>query len=159
MASVDAYIKIDGVTGESTAKGHEKEVELLSWSWGVSNSSHGTGSGSGQGKAVGQDFSFSHHYDKASPVLQKKCIDGEHFKEVNVYARKSGGKPEDFWKVTMKQVFVTSVQHGGGSGGEITESVTMSYGSINFMYKPQKPDGTLDAEVLMGWDLKTGVTT
>ena len=35
MAAVDFFLKIDGIEGESTQKGHEKEIEIQSWSFGV----------------------------------------------------------------------------------------------------------------------------
>jgi type VI secretion system secreted protein Hcp len=78
-----------------------------------------------------------------------------HFKEVVMTARKAGEGQKDFLKVTMKEVFITSVQPSGSSGGDIAESVSMSYGSIDFSYKPQDAKGTLGGEVKFGWDTKT----
>ena len=34
MASVDYYLKIDGIEGEAEDSKHAKEIELMSWSWG-----------------------------------------------------------------------------------------------------------------------------
>jgi type VI secretion system secreted protein Hcp len=159
MANVDAHIKFDGVEGESTHADHKGEIELLSWAWGVSNQSMTAGGGSGTGKAVGGDLSFTHRYDKASPVLAKKCVQGMHFKEVTITARKSGEGQKDFWKCKMTEVFITSLSLGGGQGGEITENVGMSYGSIDFSYKPQDDKGVLGGEVKFGWNTKTTVVT
>lgn len=153
--SIDTHIKFDGVEGESTHKDHKGEVAILSWTWGVSNASQGAGGGSGKGKASPGDFHFTHQYDKASPVLAKKCAQGVHFKEVVMTARKSGEGQKDFLKVTMKEVFITSVQPGGASEGDILESVSMSYGSIDFSYKAQDEKGGLTGEVKFGWNIKT----
>jgi len=157
--ATDTHIKFDGVEGESTHRDHKGEVEILSWSWAVSNSSHGAGGGSGKGKANPGDFSFTHIYDKASPVLAKKCAQGVHFKEVVVTARKSGEGQKDFLKVTMKEVFITSVQPSGHTEGDIMESVSMSYGNIDFAYKPQDEKGGLGGEVKFGWNTKTTAVT
>jgi type VI secretion system secreted protein Hcp len=153
--AIDTHIKFDGVDGEATHKDHKGEVEVLSWSWGVSNASNVSGGGSGKGKANPGDFSLVHLYDKASPILAKKCAQGAHFPTVTLTARKAGEGQKDFLKVTMKEVLITAVQPAGSSGGDISESVTMSYGSIDFAYKPQDEKGGLGGEVKFGWNVKT----
>jgi type VI secretion system secreted protein Hcp len=153
--AIDTHLKFDGVEGESTHKDHKGEIEVLSWTWGVSNASMSAGGGSGKGKADAGDIHFVHRYDKASPILAKKCAQGAHFKEVVLTARKAGEGQKDFFKVTMKEVFITSVQPSGSSGGDISESVSMSYGSIDFSYKPQDEKGGLGGEVKFGWNVKT----
>ena len=154
--AIDTHIKFDGVEGESTHKDHKGEVNLLSWNWGVSNASGvQSGGGSGQGKAQPADFHITHLYDKASPVLAKMCASGKHFPTVVLTARKAGEGQKDFLKVTMKEVFITSVSPGGSSGGDILESVSMSYGSIDFSYKAQDAKGALGGEVKFGWNVKS----
>ena len=153
--AIDTHIKFDGVEGESTHTDHKGEVQVLSWSWGVSNASHGAGGGSGKGKATPGDLHLMHLYDKASPVLAKKCAQGVHFPTVVITSRKSGEGQKDFLKITMKEVFITSVQPAGSSGGDIAESVSMSYGSVEFAYKPQDEKGGLGGEVKFAWDTKT----
>ena len=34
------------------------------------------------------------------------------------------------------------------------ESVSLSYAKVKLEYRPQKPDGSLDAPITAGWDLK-----
>ena len=156
--TIDCHIKFDGVTGEATHKDHKGEIEVLSWSWGASNASGLAGGGSGMGKGSASDFNFMHKYDKASPVLAKQCASGKHFPTVVMTARKSGEGQQDFFKVSMKEVFITSVQPSGSSGGEIMESVSMSYKDIEFSYKPQDAKGSLGGEVKFGWNLATTET-
>lgn len=151
--AIDTHIKFDGVAGESSHKDHKGEIEVLSWSWNVSNASSGErAGGSGKGKAQPGDFSFMHIYDKASPVLAKNCASGKHFATVVLTARKAGEGQKDFLKVTMKEVFVTSLAPSGGSEGDILESVSASYKDIEFAYKPQDDKGGLGGEVKFGWN-------
>jgi len=151
--AIDTHIKFDGVEGESSHKDHKGEIEVLSWSWNVSNASGGgRAGGSGKGKAEPGDFSFMHVYDKASPVLAKNCASGKHFATVVLTARKAGEGQKDFLKVTMKEVFVTSLAPSGGSEGDIVESVSASYKDIEFAYKPQDDKGGLGGEVKFGWN-------
>ncbi len=155
--ATDTHIKFDGVDGESTHDDHKGEIEILSWSWGVSNVNTGatSGGGSGKGKATPGDLHFTHNYDKASPVLAKKCAQGVHFPTVVLTARKSGEGQKDFFKVTMKEVFITSVQASGHSAGDINESVSMSYAEVEFAYKAQDASGKLGGDVKFGWNVKT----
>src|SRR5512138_1737544 len=153
--AIDNHIKFDGVEGESIHKDHKGEIEVLSWTWGVSNANLGSGTGSGKGKANASDLHFTHLYDKASPILAKKCAEGKHFPTVVMTARKSGEGQKDFLKITMKEVFITSVQPSGGGHGDIMESVSMSYQKIDFAYKPQDEKGALGGEVKFGWNTKT----
>lgn len=157
--AIDTHIKFDGVEGEATHVDHKGEVEVLSWSWGVSNHGSSSGGGSGKGKAEPGEFTFMHLYDKASPVLAKKCTQGVHFPTVTVTSRKAGDKQQDFLKITLKEVFISSVSPSGSSGGDIAESVSMSYGSIDFEYKPQDAKGGLGGAVKYGWNVKTTVVT
>ena len=158
--AIDTHIKFDGVEGESIHKDHKGEIDVLSWSWGVSNASGvGSGTGSGRGKATAQDLHFNHYYDKASPVLAKQCASGKHFKEVVITSRKAGEGQKDFMKITMKEVFISSVSNSGGSDGGIMESVSMSYASVDFSYKAQDEKGTMGGEVKFGWNTKTTVIT
>lgn len=155
----DTHIKFDGVDGEATHADHKGEIEILSWTWGVSNVSHTAGGGSGKGKAEPGVFQFTHNYDKASPVIAKKCAQGVHFKDVVLTARKSGEGQKDFLKVTMKEVFITSVKPTGVREGDIVEVVDMSYASIDFSYKAQDDKGTLGGDVKFGWNVKTTTIT
>lgn len=156
--ATDSHIKFDGVDGESSHKDHKGEIELLSWSWGTSQSSALSGGGSGKGKAEPHDFSFTHLYDKASPVLAKQCVAGKHFPTLTLTSRKAGEGQKDFLKVTMKEVIITSVQPAGSQGGEIVESVTCSYKDVEFAYKPQDDKGGLGGEVKFGWNVASTET-
>ncbi len=152
--SIDCNLKLDGVSGESESADHKGEIEVFSWQWDVSQVSSGSGGGTGTGKAVPGAFTFSHKYDKASPILAQKCAKGEHFKDAVVTVRKAGGSQQDFLKVTMKTAFVTAVAPNATSGGDITETVHMTYDDIEFAYKPQDEKGGLGGEVKFGWNPK-----
>jgi type VI secretion system secreted protein Hcp len=71
----DAFLKIDGINGESRGG----EIRLESFSWGVSNSSSTATSGSGAsaGKASFQDFSFAAVVGKQSPQLFEAAAEGK----------------------------------------------------------------------------------
>jgi type VI secretion system secreted protein Hcp len=152
--SLDTHIKFDGVEGESAHTDHKGEIELVAWSWGLSNPKSMSGGGMGQGKPVPQDINLQYLYNKASPVLAKKCAQGVHFKEATLTARKSGEGQKDFLIIKMKEVYITSVQHSASAGGEMMESATITAGHLEYEYKIQDEKGGTGKGVKFGWDIK-----
>ena len=65
------------------------------------------------------------------------------------------GDDLDFFNVTLKEVFITSVSNSASAEGDMLEAVSMSYRSIDFSYKAQDAKGGLTGEVKFGWDVKT----
>ena len=158
--AIDTHIKFDGIDGESTHKDHKGEIDVLSWSWGLTHPSNlSTGSGAGVSKAVPGEFLIVHTYDKASPVLAKAAASGKHIKTAVLMARKSGEGQKDFLKVTMKEVFISSVRASASDEGGIAEEVAMSYASIDFSYAPSTSKGALGTPVTFDWNIKTGQVT
>lgn len=155
--SVDMFLKIDDIEGESVDSKHSKEIDILSWSWGMSQSgtTH-SGPGAGAGKVNVQDLSFTHYVDKASANLMKLCCNGEHFKEATLVVRKAGGTPLEYMIIAMEEGIISSVSTGG-SGGEdrITENVTLNFSKFKTEYVPQMKDGSGDASVIVGWNIAT----
>jgi len=45
----------------------------------------------------------------------------------------------------MNDVIITAVAHGGTTAQPASETVTLAFAKVDFEYKPQKPDGSLDA--------------
>src|SRR4051812_17680927 len=114
----DAFLKLDGIPGESLDKKHPGEIEILSFSWGVSNSgSFSSGGGGGAGKASFQDFHFVSSLQKSSPKLWLACATGEHIKQAVLTLRKAGGDGFEFYKVTLSDILVSSYNQGGSSQG------------------------------------------
>ena len=155
MAS-DIFAKIGDIKGESLDDKHKDEVEVLSRSWGVSQSgSMAHGGGGGEGKASFNDFNFTHHIDKASPVLLKACATGEHIKEATITVRKAGKGQQEFLIIKMADIIITHVApSAAGDGIPTAESVALQCAKVDLEYKPQKADGSLDAGLHFKYDIK-----
>ena len=162
MAHVDYFLKIPGVEGESTDEAHGGEIEISSWSWGEVNDTtieSGT-SGGGAGRVVMQDFTFTMRMNKATPTLMIYCAGGTHIPgPVVLTTRRAGDKPQEYFFIRMKNVYVSSYQTGGSSGNIVPEDVvSLSFGEIEFGYKPQVSEkGDLGAEIKAGWDVQKNV--
>jgi type VI secretion system secreted protein Hcp len=154
MAS-DIFAKIGDIKGESLDSKHKDEIEVLSISWGVSNAgSMAFGGGGGAGKATFQDLSFVHMVDKATPRLMQSCATGAHIKEATITHRKAGKTPQEYLIVKMNDVIVTGVAHGGSGDTGQSENVSLAFAKVSVEYKPQKPDGSLDAGIFFKYDIK-----
>lgn len=155
MAQVDYFLKIDGVESESTDEKHKGEIDVMSFSWGQVNSgTAGHGAGAGAGKVMPSDFSFVKKMDKGSAVLMISCATGAHFKSAVLTARKAGGGQQEYLKITMQDVMISSYQTGGSAeGGPVPlDQVSMNFSKLEMSYKEQKPDGSLGGEIKQGYD-------
>ena len=150
------FARIGTIKGESRDARHKDEIEVLSWSWGVSQSGTASqGGGGGAGKASFQDFNFTHHVDKASPLLMKACATGEHIRDATITVRKAGKGQQEFLIIKMTDVIVTSVSTSVSAEGDAAlEGVMLAFAKVDLEYRPQRPDGTLDAGLHFRYDLK-----
>ncbi len=155
MATVDYFLKIEGVESESADDKHKGEIELESFSWGETQSgTAGQGSGQGGGKVQPQDFHFVKKLDKASSRLFIACATGEHFKKAVLTARKAGGGQQEYFKITMEDLLVSSYQIGGSAQGDVVpvDQISLNFGKLEMSYKEQKPDGSLGGEAKQKYD-------
>jgi type VI secretion system secreted protein Hcp len=154
--AVDYFLKIDGVPGESADAKHKGEIQLESFSWGETNpGGGGMGGGGGAGKVQMQDLVVTMLVSKASPKLMLACATGKHYKEAVLTVRKAGKSQQEFLIFKFKDVIVTSYQTGGSAQSDLlVEQASLGFSTIQLDYRPQKADGSLDAAVKAGWDLK-----
>jgi type VI secretion system secreted protein Hcp len=156
MAS-DYLLEIDGIKGESSDSKHPGTIEISSFSWGASNpGSFAAGGGGGSGKVTFQDIHFTTSVNKASPLLVKACATGQHIKKAVLFVRKAGQEQQDYYKLNFEDLLVSSYQSGGSEGSHAvpTDQFSLNFAKIEFNYCPQKPDGSLEAPVIMKYDLK-----
>jgi type VI secretion system secreted protein Hcp len=152
--AVDIFMKIDGVPGESTASGHEGEIDLSSFSFGVENPTtigSATG-GAGAGKASFKEFTITKHTDKSSTTFFKNCCSGTHYPNVVITLRKAGGESgssgREFLVYKFETVFTTKIDWSGPGDEGPEEEISFVYGKIEITYTA--PDNTTYDTV---WDV------
>jgi type VI secretion system secreted protein Hcp len=159
MAVVDYFLKIDGIAGESVDSKHKDEIELESFSWGETNvgPAHGGAGGGGAGKVQMQNLNFVMRVNKASPTLMLACATGKHIKQAVLTARKAGKTQLEFLVFKVTDVLVSSYQTGGSAHGDTLpmDQISFDFERIEVEYRSQKPDGSLEAPVKAGWNLKS----
>jgi type VI secretion system secreted protein Hcp len=155
----DAFLKIDGIPGESTDGGHKEWIEILSYNHGISQPVSSTASSAGGAaseRCAHSDFVIVKYLDKASPKLYEACSTGQHIKEVTVELCRAGGDKVKYMEIKMEQCIISSVSPGGnGKEKDLpSEAVSFNYGKIKWTYTQQKrADGSGGGNVTGGWDL------
>ena len=158
-AASDYLLVLEGVLGESDDKKYQVAIDLQTFSLGVSATIGTTaGGGTTAGKATFSDLVVTKKLDKSSPFLFLHCAQGKHIPTATLILRKAGERPLEYFVVKLTDVIITSVQTSGGVGGEIPqEQLSLNYSKIEYIYTPQKLDGSADTPVNAGWDIKANV--
>ena len=155
----DAFVKIDGIDGESTDGKHQNWIEIISFNSGLTQSTSSTASSSGGASAERanfQNFSFTKQLDIASPALAMACADGTHVSEIVVELCRAGTEKVKFMEYKLNNCMISGVTvQGAGSGDLPTETVTVDFGKISWAYTVQKREGGGAAgNMVSGWDLQ-----
>ncbi|MCX5883082.1 MAG: type VI secretion system tube protein Hcp [Deltaproteobacteria bacterium] len=155
--AVDMFLKIDGIKGEAQDAKHKGDIDVLAWSWGATQSAttH-MGGGGGSGKASFQDMHITKYVDSATHNLLKHTSTGKHIKEALLTVRKAGETPLEYIKIKMTDCLISSISTGG-SGGEdrLTENISLNFAEYEFVYTPQKADGSGDSALPFKFNIAT----
>lgn len=170
MPNLDIFLKLDGIDGESTVKGHEKEIAVLSYEQGVDATVIHSGDG-GSTHASTPKFDgvrLRKHVDVASIPLLLACASGQQISEARfAFRRVAGGFA--FYKVTLENVLVTHVVQRAGTGAQypltfdaldtgassdgFMDEVKLDFARIRWEYRAQRPDGSVGSITIGGWDV------
>lgn len=159
----DAYLKFEGgpkLSGESERKGHEGDIEILSFSFGAANSATISGGtkGSAAGKGTVSSFTISKVTDTASPILFQACMKGDHFPKATVTLNKSGGDAHlPYLIFEFAEVYISSLSWSGASGGEDRpmETLGFDFGTVTATYSQQTETGSAGEQIIGKWNVRT----
>ena len=129
-ADVQGFMKFPGLPGESQVRGHEDEIELISYT-----------------QAAGTNACFKaivvKGLDKASPGLALLAVTNQVVTPIVVTLVKSGAPPIDAFTATLENVVVGTVELTEVDGGPLpTERVTLRPRRATLSYRTQNSDGT-----------------
>jgi type VI secretion system secreted protein Hcp len=168
--TLDIFVKLDGIDGESTVLGHENETVVLSYEQSIEHPAPPlAGGGAAAGRPTFSGVRFRKPVDKGSIPLLLACAAGSHIKDAHFTFRRPG-TGLDFYKVTLDEVLVTHIVQRAGVGAQyplsfdtlatgpdsagLLDEVTLSYTRIHWEYQPVGPSGAPAPSVKEGWDLK-----
>ncbi len=160
MAAIDAFLKLDGIAGESLNPTHKGEIDIRSWSWGMTQTSIAhTGTGVTTGKVDVSDLSLVKEVDRATPSLIRAACIGTHVKNGVLTARKAGTTPLDYLRITLTDVIVTldHIAVAESGSGNPTEQVTLNFAAFKVEYTPQLASGAGGATITGAFDIAKNI--
>lgn len=145
------FLKIDGVQGSATVRGHEHDFEVTSYSWEEKNGGPAGTGGANTGRPVMDSFRFSMRSGNGSPALMLLAANGTHLSQAILSCSGSnlnGERIENF-RWTLGDSTIISYQSGltpGQNNSEPMDQVTISFSKIVYEYVP----GMIKVE----WDVR-----
>ena len=143
-----AYMKVDGITGESTDKKHpgkEGWIIIQSLSAPVFRSipEGAKDQQRSRGTTTLGDVVVLRELDRSSVDVQKACANGTFYKTVEIdLCSNVKGTAEPYLKYKLHNVIFTSYSfHGNASGDPLpTEELTMNYTKVEWTYTRLDPE-------------------
>ncbi|MDX2114720.1 MAG: type VI secretion system tube protein Hcp [Planctomycetota bacterium] len=155
----EMYLKLNGIDGDSTAKGYEKQIELSTYSFSVSqasNAPHTSAGSHADNRATFSDFNFGKLLDVASPTLFQYCATGKVIPDATLTLCRPNEKQTVYQVIKFKKLIVSSYAPGGSAGmGTPTESISLRFSEMTMQYTQIKDDGSEGAKPTGGWNLAT----
>ena len=167
---LEIFLKLDGIDGESTVRGHEKEIVVRSYDQSLAATVyHSGGGGSGTGKTTFSPVRFRKDVDAASIPMLLACASGQHIAHAKFTFRRTASAFE-FYKVTLDSVLVTHVAQRAGTGEHyplsfdamnagapddgFLDEVTLEFARIHWEYRSEHPHAGHPAAITGGWDVE-----
>jgi type VI secretion system secreted protein Hcp len=125
--SIDTFMHIDGIFGDSLAAGHVNDIVLTGYSQ--------TFAAKTCSRVVATKF-----IDRASPALISRAANNVFIPSVVISVRKTSGAPVDFFKAVLESVTVERVDVGGESG-RLAEQIVLRPRNIRIEFRPQDASG------------------
>lgn len=157
--SVDMFLKVDGIQGDSTDDRHEKEIDLESFAFALGRGRDGTGAsfGAAAAKARLMTLRVDKVYDASSPKLFRAAATGQHIKSAVLTFRKPGDR-DVFLTYALSDVQVTSYDQGGKDGdardlGSLEEEVGFTAARIHVTEQTVDATGKKSPAVNADWTL------
>jgi type VI secretion system secreted protein Hcp len=172
MIPLEIFLKLDGIDGESSVIGHEKETIVLSYEQGIDRpAAPPMGGGMATGRPNFSGVRLRKFVDVGSIPLLLACASGSHIKDAKFTFRHAGSGFE-FYKISLDDLAVVAIVQRAGVGDQyplsftalnagadssgMLDEVTLAYTKIRWEYVPQKPDGSPGTPIKGGWDIQLG---
>ena len=160
-AEAAAYMKIEGIDGESKDTAHKEWSDLMSFSQTIRLQDDVTispGETRRRGDVILDDLVLVKELDKASPKLAESILQGTIFPKVEIHLTASYG---DAGKVTyftyeLKNVMVTSYSISGTGDDIPMEQFSLNFEEIKVTYTENDSTGKSKGNVEYTWKVEAG---
>ena len=150
---IDAYMKIDGIEGESRDQKHAGWIEVLDYDFCIAQKVSrraSTAGGAGAERADFSEFIITKMLDKSSPLLAQACAEGRHINSIVIELWRAGKVKYMVYQLTNCLISAVSTY----SDGEFPEeNIALNVGQYKIVYTQQsRSTGLALGQVVCGWD-------
>ncbi|MBX3439673.1 MAG: type VI secretion system tube protein Hcp [Planctomycetaceae bacterium] len=161
MANATAFIKFDGIDGQSEEKDHKAWSDLDSFSWGGNRPGGGrTGAARTRGAVDFEDVTFVMELDKSTPKLQEAFSKGKVFSTVKIdeTATYTDEGQTIYLAIELKNVSIThlSMSGSGAVSGPPVVNGSLNYEEIKIKYTEFSKEGAKKGNVEYTWKVEQG---
>jgi type VI secretion system secreted protein Hcp len=151
--TIQMFLQLDGIEGESSDAHHRGEIDITGWAWGLSDSPSATGAGgAGAGKVSIRDIAIQKPMDLASPLLMAFAAEGRHIASGAITNRRTSGG--EFLVVRLSDIAITSVgETAAHEANQVVETLTLAFGKVELDYRPTVVNGSLGPQKTFRWDV------
>lgn len=157
-----AFLKIDGVDGESTSDRYKNWIDIFGFSNGLSNSSSlGIGSSGGRNRGEFEDIVIIKELDKSSPILAFMSASERRIRRVEMdFVTVDPNHLDKYFEIDLENVLITSVSHQmvlRGKESVMMEIITLDYIKTRWTYwEYDRITGTPTGQIDFIWDRERG---
>lgn len=151
------FLNVAGAKGESQDSSHKGDIDVIGWAWGM-EARTAMGAGGASGKSVLRELKVTKLVDSASCSLMSMLRNNTQVSKVVLTIRKAGETGQEYFKITLSNARITTLDLGAGMEGSplLTEQVSFAFQKINVEYKPQGDDGQLRGAMTFDTDVDVG---
>jgi type VI secretion system secreted protein Hcp len=156
--SIDVYLQIEGIKGESSDDKHKDWIECSSVQWGISqpkSATASTGGGHTAERAELSDISFTKIADMSSPILMQTCAAGKTIPKAKLEFMRADGQGEriKYFEIEIENVLIAHIEPSVQPGDILSEHVGLKFSKVKWKYTQQKIGGGIGGNTAGGWDL------
>lgn len=151
--SADIFLKLDGISGESTDEDHKGEIDVEAFTFNAKRAS---------GKVKFSPLRVIKVYDASSPKLMQAAASGRHIRSGTLTFRRSGDpNGVEFLTYKLSDLTVTSYQEGGANAddrtlGSLEDEVGLTPAKVQVTEKTVDTSGKSGPVVSASFDIKHG---
>ena len=153
----DAYLRFDGIKGESQDHGHKEWIEISGVRWAIQQPKSATASTAGghtAERAELSEVSFEKLCDLSSPILMQTCAMGKTIPKATFeFMRADGdGNPIKYFEIELENVLIGTISPILGTG-LLQESIGLKFSQVRWRYTQQRIAGSSAGNTAGGWNL------
>lgn len=165
MSRKDAFLKIEGIPGESRDDKHKEWIEVEDFLHTMTQPGTFTSGGEyNAGRVNIEPFTVIIDFERSIPLLALACCDGRRIPKMTMELCLTSGSKHCYMRYSFEQVVVSSVTHLGPNkvahhgfdkiteGGKPKAEVKFAFGKVRWEYTPTGEKGEAKTTENTGWD-------